>query len=95
MAVKTPQENCAQNEGKDADARPHRAGKVHRPHRYRREGRRNRRWGELAKLVIQISGRSKATVYAVLNGKMTSEPIERAIEEARTQLRARVKRRAA
>ena len=53
-----------------------------------------RRWGGLAKLAIEICGK-RSMVYKVLKGVATSEPVERAIEEARAQLRARVKRRAA
>ncbi len=47
------------------------------------------RYGELAKLAIELSGRSPSMVYAVLRGKVTSRPVSRAIAEARRRLRAR------
>lgn len=46
-------------------------------------------WGELAKLAMELSGRKPSTVYAVLRRKVKSDPVQRAIEEARAILRAR------
>jgi hypothetical protein len=51
------------------------------------EGRTYNRYGGLAKLAIELSGRSPSTVYAVLRGEVTSRPVSRAIAEARRRLR--------
>ncbi len=48
--------------------------------------RMNRRYGDLVKLAAQISGRAHSTIYGVLNGRITSDPVERAIDTAREQL---------
>lgn len=53
--------------------------------------RSHNRYGELAKLAIELSGRSPSMVYAVLRGDVTSAPVSRAIREARRRLRARDK----
>jgi hypothetical protein len=53
--------------------------------------RTHKRYGELAKLAIELSGRSPSMVYAVLRGDVTSAPVSRAIREARRRLRARGK----
>lgn len=60
----------------------------------RRTKGKNRRYGDLVKVAAQISGRSIKTVYAVLNGDITSAPVRQAIELAREQLR-RTRRAAA
>lgn len=60
----------------------------------KRAKRTNRRHGDVVKLAAQISGRSIWTVYGVLGRRVTSELVQRAIDEAEAQLR-RAKRRAA
>ena len=47
------------------------------------------RYGGVAKLAADISGRSIWTVYKVLKGKGISAPVSRAIAEAREQLAAK------
>jgi hypothetical protein len=54
----------------------------------------NRRYGDLVKLAAQIAHRSIWTVYGVIHGRVKSEPIRRALDQAEVQLR-REKRRAA
>ena len=54
----------------------------------------NQRWGLLAKRAAEISGRSMSTVYAVLSHRMTSEPVQVAIEQARESIRQGRKRKA-
>jgi hypothetical protein len=47
------------------------------------------RYGGVAKLAADISGRSIWTVYKVLKGQGISAPVSRAIAEAREQLAAK------
>ena len=54
----------------------------------------NHRYGDLVKITAEISGRSKAMIYAVLTGRATSEPVQQAIEDARERIR-RARKRAA
>jgi hypothetical protein len=61
----------------------------------RKRGKRiNHRYGDLVKIAAEVSGRSTAMIYAVLTGRATSEPVQRAIEAAREQIR-RARKRAA
>lgn len=53
-----------------------------------------RKYGDLVRMAVHISGRSKSMVYAVLSGRTTSEPVQRAIEEARERIE-RARKRAA
>ena len=39
----------------------------------------NRQFGPLVKEVVRLSGRSRSTVYAVLNGRIRSSPVSRVI----------------
>jgi hypothetical protein len=54
----------------------------------------NHQYGGLVKIAARISGRSKNTVYAVLAQRITSKPVEEAIEQARAEMR-RARKRAA
>jgi hypothetical protein len=45
-----------------------------------RRRKKNHKYGELVKTVAEDTGRSVYTVYAVLNGRMRSQPIEDAID---------------
>jgi hypothetical protein len=52
----------------------------------KRAKRTNRRHGDVVKLAAQISDRSIWTVYGVLNGRVKSERVQRAIDKANSQL---------
>jgi hypothetical protein len=45
-----------------------------------RRTRKNHKYGDLVKKVVESSGRSQQTVYAVLRGTVRSRPIEDAID---------------
>jgi len=45
-----------------------------------RRTRKNHKYGDLVKKVVESSGRSQQTVYAVLRGTVRSRPVEDAID---------------
>jgi len=58
-----------------------------------KRARMNRRYGDLVKLAAQIAHRTIWTVYGVIHGRVKSELVQHALDQAEAQLR-REKRRA-
>jgi len=61
--------------------------KAYRKPAPKRAKRINRRHGDLVKLAARISDRSIWTVYGVLHGRVRSERVQQAIDEAEARLR--------